>query len=877
MSQSDTIAKLVDKNNTGRLHVLYAVYEMLKQAEADGLDMNVILPRILQLAMQQLKAPSGSIIVVNPQYQLEYAWLIDDHNRHSTYHPYLERVISDGLAGWVLRHQQAVTIDNTLVDARWLADSDDAAQNKSQPWSVISAPMVTRSRPIGAITITKPGEKRFDQDDANLLMVLASQASSTVENARLYEESQRRTAELSALVEATTAVSSSLEMRQVVRMVPKQMVGLLKVAASALLRWDNMTGRLSVWGEYSQAGELPVERPDNSLDLENYHLARYVLEHSQATQFQADNTDISRLERQLLAAYEAESMLLIPLTAQDQTIGLVELMSRELRTFSAQDISLVQLLANEAAIAIENARLYQETQHQLRVSNLLNQASHVINSSLDINEIMQLMLAQMNELLKVEALSIALVDEQSRELVYEVAEGMGSEKIVGLRMPSNEGVSGWVMERGQPALVPDTRLDDRFSGLGDQRTGYNTRAIICAPLMVKGEVLGTIQALNPIEGMFTEQDLQLLVNLANLASSAVANAKQFARIQAAEARYLGLFEDSINPIILSDLAGRIVEANHAAHQFLGYDREELLRMSIHDLHPEDGELGRSQLSVIDWEQVRVFSSHAITKDQRRIPVAVHAKQIITGNNTLMQWIHQDISKQVELEEMREDLMAMLFHDLQSPLGNVIASLDLLAHELPPDTTPMINSIVDIASRSSRRLQTLIRSLLDINRLEAGHPISERQQVQAADLVNAAIETIVPVLERREIELEKSVPNDLPELYVDEDMIRRVLINLLENALKFSPDQSRITVAASWQPDAPWITFSITDQGTGIPEQYREVIFEKFRRVQEYEGGPKGLGLGLAFCRLAVVAHGGQIWVRSAKPEGAKFSFTLPVV
>ncbi|MEW5986935.1 MAG: GAF domain-containing protein, partial [Chloroflexota bacterium] len=127
-------------------------------------------------------------------------------------------------------------------------------------------------------------------------------------------------------------------------------------------------------------------------------------------------------------------------------------------------------------------RLYVEAQRQLRLMGLLHEAAQVINSSLDIHEIMRSLLAKMNDLLHVEAISIALVDRQTGELVYEVAEGIGSEKIIGLRLPSNQGVSGWVMEQARPALVANTSRDPRFDSHGDKRTGYQTRAIICAPL-----------------------------------------------------------------------------------------------------------------------------------------------------------------------------------------------------------------------------------------------------------------------------------------------------------------------------------------------------------------------------------------------------------
>jgi signal transduction histidine kinase len=227
--------------------------------------------------------------------------------------------------------------------------------------------------------------------------------------------------------------------------------------------------------------------------------------------------------------------------------------------------------------------------------------------------------------------------------------------------------------------------------------------------------------------------------------------------------------------------------------------------------------------------------------------------------------------------MRNELMTMLVHDLQSPLGNVISSLELMRYELPEDADPVLASIVDIAGRSSRRLQTLIRSLLDISYLEAGHPLKELEFVDVLDLVEDAREIIEPTLERRHATLVTEHPEEMPAVYVDADMIRRVFINLLDNASKYTPEGKQVTVqiAEPAEGDAR-IQVSISDQGKGVPPRYREAIFEKFRRLQG-KGAPKGLGLGLAFCRLAIDAHGGTIAVDDAPDGGARFSFTLPTV
>lgn len=867
--------RLEKGENGGRIRTLLAINDLLKQAEADGLEINIILPRVLQVAIQELDAQRGSIIVIDADTNPEYIWEIDeDQQKHNTT-PYLDTVLEDGLAGWVIRNRKPAVINDTLNDDRWLTLSQGQAKNQNA-YSVISAPLMTRTRPIGVITIRKPGIGLFDTFDLNLLIAIASQAAITIENARLYEESRRQAAELSALVESTAKISRSLDIDHVVNIVAEQMSKLVNAESCAISRWNRDNDTITLWAEFHQK---PVQVNDywyKPVSLKDYPLTKKVLLQGQHIEIHPGDPEIPESEYTWLAQVGHNTLLMLPLMNQDGAIGLVELMDTRHRVFSPQEITLAQLLANQAGTTIENASLYREKEHQLRVSNMLHKASQVINSSLDLNQIMQSLLAQMNDLLNVDALSIALVDKQTQELVYEVAEGSGSEKIIGLRMPSNEGISGWVMEHGQPALVNDPYSDTRFSGHGDDRTGISTKALICAPLLLKGEVLGTIQAINPIEGSFSQNDLRLIVNLANLASSAIANAQQFARTQAAEERYLGLFEDSIDPIIITDNDGKIVEINNPACIFLEYDRGQLLGLSLKSLHPEvDQNLDQRFLEELGPSGIRVFTSQILTQNKNKIPVQVYGKRISTGEHDLLQWIHRDISKQVELEKMREDLMAMLFHDLQNPLGNILASLELLNYELSPDSDPVIFNIVEIANRSSKRLQTLVYSLLDISRLEAGHPISNRKLVDIRPLVKEAEEMVRPSLERRAIQLNVNYSPVLPQLYVDGDMIGRVIINLLDNALKFSPDEKTITLDARYQPDGNQVLFTISDQGIGIPEQYRQTVFEKFQRVQSKDS-PKGLGLGLSFCRLAVEAHGGRIWADEAEGGGARFNFILPI-
>ncbi len=238
----------------------------------------------------------------------------------------------------------------------------------------------------------------------------------------------------------------------------------------------------------------------------------------------------------------------------------------------------------------------------------------------------------------------------------------------------------------------------------------------------------------------------------------------------------------------------------------------------------------------------------------------------------MQWIVRDISERKSLDTLREDLMAMIYHDLRSPLANIVSSLDILNAILPKDDGS-ISPVFQIAVRSTERMQRLINSLLDIKRLEAGQPITNTKTVSIHSLIRDSIETVEPISSSKHQTIWPKSPEKQINIDVDENMIKRVLINLLENAIKFSPLDGSIEIGN--QMEGQDLLIWVKDTGPGIPDEARDRIFNKFTRLQAKQF-PKGIGLGLAFCKLAVNAHGGKIWVDSELGVGSQFNILLPL-
>ncbi len=438
----------------------------------------------------------------------------------------------------------------------------------------------------------------------------------------------------------------------------------------------------------------------------------------------------------------------------------------------------------------------------------------------------------------------------------------------------DQGLAGWVMRHRQAALVPDTSKDERWLRRADNSIEQSgSKSSICLPLESRDELVGVLTIVHPAPGFFNEDHLALLQAIADQASIAIYNARLYDSLQSATRRYHELFDDSIDPILITNWEGQVLEANRQAEQVTGYSRAELYGMLASNLIELRADLLGDQYQNLREDKLVAYESALSKKNQEALPVEVHVRSVQIGAETSLQWTLRDISERKALDSLQEDLMAMIYHDLRSPLANIVSSLDMLSSLIPLDESPSLKSIFSIANRSTERLQRLISSLLDINRLESGQPITNRSQMDVRELARESLEAVGPVVEGKQQKVEILVPENFPLLWVDSDMIRRVLINLVENATKFTPVNGKITIGGEEQGD--WALLWVEDSGPGIPVEAQEQIFNKFIRLQT-ERYPRGIGLGLAFCRLAVQAHGGNIWVNSQVGAGSRFLFTLPV-
>jgi PAS domain S-box-containing protein len=337
--------------------------------------------------------------------------------------------------------------------------------------------------------------------------------------------------------------------------------------------------------------------------------------------------------------------------------------------------------------------------------------------------------------------------------------------------------------------------------------------------------------------------------------------------------YGHIFEECIDALLITTGAGLILSANRRVSALLNHPHGSLIGQTIDVIHPTLCQDTRWQELPPGGEMT--FQTLARTGSERHLPVEVQVKRIAYGDVDVLQWVERDLSARLRAEEWREDQLAMVFHDLRSPLGNVISSLEMLSAALPQDERSTdLNMLADIALRSSRRITHLLNELLDIRRLEAGQPLDKEPSLLQV-IVMDALDQLQSVASGRHVRLMMQIPQDLPEMLVDYNLMQRVVHNLLDNAIKHTRPYTEVTIRAEVLPEGETVMVSVADNGPGVPLEHQSTIFNKYQRVKR-EGTPKGLGLGLALCRMAIEAHGGRIWVENTPGGGATFKFVLPL-
>ena len=326
----------------------------------------------------------------------------------------------------------------------------------------------------------------------------------------------------------------------------------------------------------------------------------------------------------------------------------------------------------------------------------------------------------------------------------------------------------------------------------------------------------------------------------------------------------------LEPVLVADPQGRIEIANRAATRLLGIETDQNVAAArwLADLH--HGVVAGEVPTTEGYKSaIQVFDDgKELFLLPRAVPMVDDAGKTIGVTIILL-----DVTQLRHADELKSGLLSTVSHELRTPLTGLQMSVHLLLDPAVGDLTDKQRELLTTAVDCSDRLYRVIDHLLNVSRIEAGKLPLNLQPVSPADLIQQACDTHRDEFKQAQIELATAVPANLPRISVDPASIQYVFTNLLSNARKYSPAGTRVTVGASATHDG--VTFSVFDAGPGIPEQYRQLVFEKFFRIPN-PGGPSGAGLGLSIAREIVLAHGGRLYVHDHAMAGSDFRFTIPL-
>jgi GAF domain-containing protein len=413
----------------------------------------------------------------------------------------------------------------------------DSTSPDRQPAFV--APLVANNQAIGLLIL---GLNSIQPEDSALLMAFANQVAATIEMCRLHAVLQQQLAEMQSVLAVTRAIVSEVGLDSLLEFIMAQAESLTNAQGAAVLLACDDVKCLEVappsesWLRMKAGSRLPVQGSLVGLAIDGQQVQ--VSNHAQD-----DDRTVSI--RALLQPIELRSLLCAPLIVQGESLGVLLIWNKQGGAFAGHDSRLMALFADQAALALHNAQLYQAARQELaerkraeetllrhnRELELLNQASQAFNSTLRLSQVLATVLEGVRHLLGVIACSIWLIDPETDELVCRQAAGPSSEVVRGSRLALGEGLAGRVASSGESQVVSDTRVDERFSEGTAHNTGGEVHSVLCVPLRAKGGVIGVIYVVDIQIDRFGSADLRWVEALAAAAASAIENAQLHTRIR----------------------------------------------------------------------------------------------------------------------------------------------------------------------------------------------------------------------------------------------------------------------------------------------------------------------------------------------------------
>ncbi|HUG38263.1 MAG TPA: ATP-binding protein [Candidatus Limnocylindrales bacterium] len=687
----------------------------------------------------------------------------------------------------------------------------------------------------------------------------------------------RQTARLETLTRLTRTITASLDPDVIVRAVAAAAVSLFPGAVCRL--WLAEGDVLRVRAEAGVSGGNGTER---EVLRRGQGLAGAVCETGRPVVLEDVYAHPGLDDVAWLRAEGAVAVAALPLAAAPRVIGTLAVFSRARRVWTPEEVGLLGALAEQAAVSLEKARLFQDTQERRRLSERLYALAVAMERSPDLATRLQEFVTGAREALSFDRCNVMLAAPDGGAL--DLVAGTDHDP-ARTRVPlADAGGCRVVWESGQTLIVGSDAQLAALPPLSPELADHpvlRTRRFAIVPLTFRGQPLGLVAVDNKrTRRPITLRGVAQLQLFCQQLAQSISSARLYEEAENRKTQLEQVFASTSDGFLVTDLHGRVVALNRQAGDFLGLVPGEMVGRPYHELFDRaavkwDGPGGQALAAALAGAadtgsadlEVRTLVPRTLrwqaapTRDLLGAPVGVTV--------TL-----RDVTREREIDRMKTDFVSTVSHELRTPLTSIKGSLHLLL----TDTTLIVDGVqrqlLEISLKNTDRLVRLINNMLDVSRIEAGQIRLELALHHVSDFVSAAAEGIGAFADARGIAIDVAVPAGLPPVTVDVDRMVQVVTNLLSNAVKFSPAGTRVTVSAKLEADE--MAISVADQGQGIASQDLSRLFQKFQQLDRRGSrGVGGTGLGLAICRGILEEHGGRITVESDLGVGSTFTVFLP--
>lgn len=593
------------------------------------------------------------------------------------------------------------------------------------------------------------------------------------------------------------------------------------------------------------------------------------------------------------------SALLVPLKRGEWVHSLLYIVYDMPNAFDADARTLAEALGEVLSSAFQNAELYvslrreaferRQTEDRFWATTRKTETLYFVTRALIapryLDDILPAVLNSIASALRTSIVWLLRCDPTNQQVCTLLAGGDAPSTLPKLSFAEYaQGVVGDVLRDGRPSFLTKTAMEARLKA-GEAQPWYTTEvggAVAVAPLLMQGQPCGVLLAVNRSDQPdFTQPDVDLLMAIAAQIVAAMQHAELFQAVEEERERLRTVVQSSRDGVILLGVDLRLLVVNRPAVRFLGLpdEAEAWVDRSLWDVVHTLRDHARHVVKIILGEMRRIRDGDDQPHDGEA-KIGLRTIQWVSwpvrGDVQLLGrlFLMRDVTDARLLDQFRDDLTHTMVHDLRNPLTGIHAALTLLLRGASDSLLEGQRRIISIALLSAERMVKLVNAILDISRLETGQMPLKPVVFRFSDVVRDSVELQKLTISQHDLNFTNAVPDDVPLVLADRELVERVLQNLMGNAFKFTPAGGEIAVRATVEPALPdKLCISVSDTGPGIPPEIRRNLFTKFVAGQQTE---RGSGLGLAFCRMVLEAHGERIWVAETSEQGTTFAFTLPL-